>query len=64
MNLHMKAHEHIRITNDQEGVGFIIYIENNILHVRAKASDDPGVKTEMVTPDETLSKRKHLRRAA
>jgi hypothetical protein len=63
MNLHMKAHEHLRITNDQPGVGFTIYIENNILHVNAKASDDLDVKTEIVMPD-APSKRKPMRRAA
>ena len=60
MNLHMKAQEHLRITNDQEGVGFTIYIENNILHVTAKKQDDPKVKTETVSPEDVAPRRKSV----
>ncbi len=46
MKLNIKALEHLRIQHDS-GYGFLVYIENGILHVRAKEklvtvdSDEP-----------------------
>lgn len=58
MDLHMKAGEHFRITHDKprksteqnQPVGFLVYYEGDILHVTAKAPDDPVPTTEIVSP--------------
>ncbi len=50
MILGLKANEHLRIRHDS-GYGFLVYIENGILHVRAK--DKP--KTDAVARPDCLN---------
>lgn len=49
MKLSLKAGEHLRVEHDG-GLGFQVYVEGRIVHLRAKGVDEGyGLETNVVT---------------
>lgn len=45
----IRRDEHLRIKNDSRGVGFLLHVAGDEIHVRAKSPDEPDAyKTTVV----------------
>jgi len=50
MKLDLKAGEHVQIQHDGQ-LGFVLYIANGVLHVRAKSLGDPNSGSNSIVLD-------------
>ena len=48
MKINLKPGEHVRVKSDA-GAGFTVHVENDEIHIRAKAKDEPeAARTTLV----------------
>lgn len=51
MKIDMKDHEDVRLSHDHEQCGFMIFVADNYVHVRAKHRDELGHEQTTIVID-------------